>query len=91
MAELALGSVSDENIEYIKATGFKVTAFATEYEVEIAVVKVDSGIATSSLLQLENVKPVAPKTTRLLMSASLSEILEPGDNFPRFEALFVKI
>lgn len=90
-SELNTGAITADNIEYLRCDGFKVTAFATEFEFELKLVLEDSGVATSSMLALENVKPVAPSRKELTYVVRLAEILEPGDQFPRFEAQFLKI
>lgn len=88
-SHLNIGSIKADMVEYMITTGFTVTAFATKYEFEIKIVIEDSGVATSSLLDLGDVKPQAPTRKEIIYSAEVSEILEPGDQFPRFEASFI--
>lgn len=90
-SELALGSINSENIEYMKALDFRVSAFATMYAFELKIVLEDDGVAKSTMFDLGGVKDVPATRKEITYVAQVAEILEPGDQFPRFEAVFQKV
>lgn len=85
---LNISELKAEEIEKIDFFGISVTAFATKYEFNIHYRHFDDGVVKSALFDLGGVAKTETKVVDRWYTGSISEILEPGDSYPRFEEHF---